>query len=616
MRSRQRLVGWRDALVFGALTFLPLSLGGRGRLNADARQYLYLDPGDFLDRARSLWDPGLGGGTVAHQTVGYLWPMGPYYWVADAVGIPDWLAQRWWVAGIQFFAALGVLALLRHLLPRHPAQLVAAGLYGLSPFVLGHVIGQSALLLPFAAFGWLVLCVARAVETGGWRWPALFALIVTTCGSINGSSVFFVLAGALAWIPYGVWGARSISPRAGLAVIARLGVLTLATQFWWLAAYAVEGRYGLDILGITETVRTTSNTASAAEILRGLGYWSFYGGDPLGPWLDGLAPPYVGVRLLVITFALPVAALALGALVRWGPRAYFAGLVAVGTIVAVGAFPDPISPVGTLFEAASRRSDLVLSLRNLQRATPLVVLGLAGLVAAGGAALAGRYRRLGTLALAAVAVLTAAALPAQWRSGLIGERFHREGIPDAWEAVGDHLDEGSGRVLELPGIDFGSYRWGHTFDPVLGGLTDRPVMFRELVPSGGTAGASLLMALDRSIQEGTFEPTSLAPTARLLGVSDIVVRNDLEYERYRTARPSQVWAMMTDPAAGLGPVSGFGPPYDNQATAALPLIDEVELGLPASAPAPPQVAVVEVPDGGRPILSAGPAGGGDRKSVV
>jgi len=185
--KRPRLISPRDLGIFALVTFVPLLLGGRGRLNADTKQYLYLDPGGLLDRARSLWDPSVGGGTVTHQTIGYLWPMGPYYWAADALGVPDWAAQRLWIGGIQFAAALGALVVLRHLLPRHPGQVVAAALYGLSPFILGHVTGQSALLLPFAAFGWLVFCVIRATEEGGWRWPALFAVILTTCGSLNGS---------------------------------------------------------------------------------------------------------------------------------------------------------------------------------------------------------------------------------------------------------------------------------------------------------------------------------------------------------------------------------------------------------------------------------------------
>ncbi|NIR39193.1 MAG: DUF3367 domain-containing protein, partial [Actinobacteria bacterium] len=53
---------------------------------------LYLDPGRLLSGASSLWDGDVALGTVTHQNIGYLWPMGPFYWVLEAVGSPDWLA--------------------------------------------------------------------------------------------------------------------------------------------------------------------------------------------------------------------------------------------------------------------------------------------------------------------------------------------------------------------------------------------------------------------------------------------------------------------------------------------------------------------------------------------
>src|SRR5262245_9306183 len=106
--ERRHLLGWLDVLLFAAITFVPLSLCGRGRRDGDTKVDLYLDPIELMDRARTMWDTAVGGGTVTHQAIGYLWPMGPYYWLTHELGVPSWLAQRWWVAGIQCFAALGV----------------------------------------------------------------------------------------------------------------------------------------------------------------------------------------------------------------------------------------------------------------------------------------------------------------------------------------------------------------------------------------------------------------------------------------------------------------------------------------------------------------------------
>src|SRR3546814_11462644 len=74
--------------------YVPLATGRAGVLNADTKQYLYLDPGGLLERAANVWDPTIAGGTVTHQNIGYLWPMGPSFWLAERPGTPDWLASR------------------------------------------------------------------------------------------------------------------------------------------------------------------------------------------------------------------------------------------------------------------------------------------------------------------------------------------------------------------------------------------------------------------------------------------------------------------------------------------------------------------------------------------
>lgn len=621
---RRRLPAALEVVVLVSLTIVPQLLGGRARVNADTKQYLYLDPADLMARARYLWDASVGGGTVTHQAIGYLWPMGPYYWVTDQLGMPSWAAQRLWIGGIQLVAALGALVLFRHLGAGRVARVVGAALYGLSPFVLGHVTGQSGLLLPFAALGWLVWAMANAVARGGWRWPAAFALIVSSCASLNGSSTFFVVLAATLWVPFAVWSFGHATPREGASALVRTGLLTGATQLWWLVAYAVGGSFGLPVLAVTEQIHTTSNTTSAAEVVRGLGYWVFYGDDSEGLWLRGLATPYLqSSALIALSFAVPLVALGLGAVIRWTPRAYFAVLVGVGTVIAVGAFPEPTrTPAGAAFETLARRSELLMSLRNTQRATPLVALGLAGLAVGGITALRRRNPTAGLGVAVALLALVALAFPAQWRSGLIAERFHRpEQIPQPWLDATEHLDRGEGRVLEMPGIDFASYRWGHTLDPVSVGLTDRPVIARELVPMGGAAGVSLLGALDRSVQEGWAEPGTIATVARLLGASDLLVRSDLEYERYRTVRPERFWDLVTDGASDLELDAAFGPRTPNRANPRRPMIDEIDLGRRAGGEPPPQLAVFDVPGGGRAAVSALPVAGavvvdGDGEGIV
>src|SRR3712207_4194386 len=97
------------------VAYLPLLFTARGRVAADTKSYLYLDPSRLLERAPWMWDPNIGFGTVTHQNIGYLFPLGPWYWTLDRLGLPDWVAQRLWLGTVLFAAGAGVLFLLRTL---------------------------------------------------------------------------------------------------------------------------------------------------------------------------------------------------------------------------------------------------------------------------------------------------------------------------------------------------------------------------------------------------------------------------------------------------------------------------------------------------------------------
>ena len=88
---------WRGRaqhLALALVAYVPLLLTHRGEVSADTKTYLYLDPSRLLAKAPYMWDAGTGLGTVTHQTLGYLFPMGPYYWLMQTLGFPDWVAQR------------------------------------------------------------------------------------------------------------------------------------------------------------------------------------------------------------------------------------------------------------------------------------------------------------------------------------------------------------------------------------------------------------------------------------------------------------------------------------------------------------------------------------------
>ena len=108
---------------------------------------------------------------MPHQNIGYLFPMGPYYWLMDAVGVPDWVAQRLWLGTISVAAALGARWLFLLLGTRRWGALAGALVYLLTPYQLAFTARFSVMLLAWAALPWLVGLTMRAVRDGGWRDP-------------------------------------------------------------------------------------------------------------------------------------------------------------------------------------------------------------------------------------------------------------------------------------------------------------------------------------------------------------------------------------------------------------------------------------------------------------
>ncbi|HTZ08323.1 MAG TPA: alpha-(1-_3)-arabinofuranosyltransferase family protein, partial [Acidimicrobiales bacterium] len=625
-RPRRRALGtWGAHLGLAAVAYVPLLCTAPGVVGADTELDLYLDPSRFLSQVASMWDPDQSMGTVTHQYIGYLLPMGPYYALTHALGVPTWVAQRLWTGSLLFLAGAGVLFLLRTLAPSRgtgPLDLagwgglgavVAALAYMLSPYVMQNEARQSVLLLPWVGLPWMVGLVARALRRGGWRHAALFALVVALVGSTNATGLLLVGVGPALWV---VWelAARRVSWRRALTVTAKVLALSVAVSLWWAEGLAVESAYGMDILRYTESVPTVALTSSASETLRGLGYWYTYGVDNLGLYLPMAGPYMTSLWLLAVSFAVPALAVVGAVVTRWRQRTFFVGLVLVGTVLAVGAHPlaDP-TPLGRLVKTGMSDSTVGLALRSTNRATPLVVLGLAVLLGAAVAAVGARWRAAGVVAAAACAALVGADLPSLWTGQFVAANLeHPEAVPSYFQQAATYLDDQAGagdtRVLTEPGIDFASYRWGSTLQPVLPALMTRPEVDRGLVPYGSPGSADLLMALDEEVQTLTVDPSALAPVLRLMSAGDLVVDSDLQYERYATPRPQALWDLLDPVPGGLSPPVGFGDPRVTQAEPErYPLVDETALGLPHDAAAPPPLAVFAV-SGARPILRTEGAG--------
>lgn len=572
------------AILLAVASYVPILLTSPGRVSADTKTYLTLDPSAVLSQATSMWDPTVGAGTVPHQNIGYLFPLGPYYWVMEAVGSPDWFTQRLLWGTLVFAAAYGTYRLARWLGWGATGALVTAFAYGFSPYLLSYLARLSVILGPWAALPWMILLAAKAARTRSWRPAAQFAVVVALVGSVNATALLLAGLGPVIWLVADVT-AKRVAPGAAVRAAAKIGALTAAVSVWWIAALRIQGNYGLPILEYTETYDSVASASTPAEVLRGLGYWFFYGGDNVDLWV-GPSLPYIDQPLIIaLGFALAGAGL-LGFLVTFPRRATAALLLLIGLAISVGAAPLGSSTAyGSIFDWFASDTTVGLAMRSTPRAAPLVILAMAFGLGASSEYLRGRLRdrvrstrqdtRWDLLVPAgAIGLLMVQLFPWFTADSLTPSLLRDEALPAYEVELADWLDEtrdpdGGGRVYELPASDFANYRWGGTVDPALPGILDRPYLARELVPQGGAGTADLLNAIERRLPEGWFEPESLAIVAQRFGVDTIVTRNDLEHERYGLVQPGQLW---TDITSALGDPDHAGPLITDQTL--FPVLDQ------------------------------------------
>lgn len=608
-------------LVLAAVALVPLLLTAPGRIATDTRPYLYLDPGEFVARARSVWDPMVHLGTVTHQNLGLIVPMGAWFWIIDLVDLPFWIGQRVWLGGILFAAAAGVLHLGRTMGWTLAGTAASAALYAFSPYLVQYATRTSVLLLPFAGLPWLLSLAVRALRVGGWRHPAAFALVVGLVGTVNATSLILVGLAPVLWLVHAV-RTGDATARQAAATAGRIGILCLGASAWWIAGLLVQARHGIPVLTYTETIDQVATTSAAPEVARGLGYWVAYGREVLDPNVAPAVAYTQNPLLLTLTYLVPGLAIVAALVLRFRDHAFFVLLTVVGIVVGVGAYPVASSSLAAAVFRDAADTTAGLAMRSSTRAVPLVALGIAVFLGRAIEALAPTRRAAMQLATGA-GVVALLLLPALWTGGLVDPNFDRpEDLPRHWVEAAAHLDAqpGDGAVLELPGIQFATYRWGTTYEPVTPGLVDRPVIAREQLPFGSPASADLLIALDRRLQEGVIEPEAIAPVARLLGAHWVLLRNDLAFERYVSVRPERLWHELTPTPPGLEREASFGDGYENEPDPRLPLRDEESLSIPVGAETPAAVELLAVTDPLDRLRTEPTAGGvvlvGDGEGVI
>jgi arabinofuranan 3-O-arabinosyltransferase len=575
--------------LLSVASFLLAFAQRTGLATADTKINLHVDPGRFLADVASMWtSTGQLGGVQSGQQAGYLFPMGPFFALGHALGLPDWVLQRLWLGLLLSLAAWGVVRLLDalHPAPRGIVHLAAGAVTILNPFVVTYTNRTTVTLLAYAALPWLLLAVHRGLrDSRGWRWPAACALLATAAGGgVNGAVVAWMLVGPALLVVYeaAFAGVGFSAARSFLVRVVPLGVLV---STWWIIPAYVQSKYGVDFLKFTEQPGTVWGTTSATESLRLMGFWLSYVGIGFAgraiPYFDDSGTLLFSLPVVVGTLLLPASGLvSFAAARRWRYGPFFLALVLAGVLIMLAGFPEG-TPLRHGLTFTYNHVAAVRFLRASYKAAPLVAIGLACLCGAGAGALSvrlGGAARVAALGAGAV-VLALAAWPLV--TGRAQDRqvsFKR--IPTAWRQVATDLDRGlpaNARAIVLPGELFSFYTWGGTVDPILPALSRRPVAERTEVPYSDLRATDLLWTIDGLVHQGRLLPGQLAPLLQLIGVRSVITGTDSDLARSDAPAPAAVAATLSaqpgfgEPTRSYGPVRRFG-------AVSLPQVRRYDLG--------------------------------------
>jgi arabinofuranan 3-O-arabinosyltransferase len=637
----------RSAAV--CLAFVGLTLSQQpGRIVADTKLDLAVDPWGFLGRVLGMWDPQASAGRIQDQTYGYLFPMGPFFALGRLVGLPPWIVQRLWMALLLSVAFLGVLALARRLRIGTPgARLFGALVYALAPRMLGGLGATSVEMLPLALAPWVLLPLVVGARGGSPRRAAALSGLALFCvGGVNATAAAAVLPLPVLWLL-----TRPAGPRRRRLMGWWAAGVVLATT-WWVGPLLLLGRYSPPFLDYIESAGTTTGRTGLLATVRGTSQWMAYladGSGPLWPTAWALVHDTLPIVATVVLAAGGLIGLARADLRDrgWLILGVLAGVVLVslghlGTVQGVLAGPLHAALDGPL-----------APLRNVHKFDPVLrlplALGVAHLAGVLGRRAARRpvdrsaraYRLIGRSGLVAlVLALVAVAFPAV--GGNLAAPAGFTGIPAYWQQTADWLTRSrpSGRALLLPASSFGTYAWGRTGDEPLQPLAGSPWDVRDAVPFTPAAHVRLLDAVEQRLAEGVGS-AGLAGYLARAGISHVVVRNDLDAGVAQVARSITVHHAL-DTSPGLTAVAAFGPlmpaatsvgglAYDSYLTEPRSAVEIYAVGDPApqawtvplgsavSVPGGPD-ALLDLQDRGlltdRPALAAGPAGAAPGTALV
>lgn len=554
---------WLVGTLFLVLTFLQ----SPGRIAPDTKLDLTANPLRFLARAGDLWNSELPFGQAQNQAYGYLFPHGAFFLAGDVLGVPGWVTQRLWWALLLTVGFWGLLRVAEALgIGTTTARVVAAGAFALSPRVLTTLGAISSETLPMMLAPWVLLPVIYVLR-GDPRVRLLAARSAAAVAMMGAVNAVATLTGCLAAIIW--WAAHKPNRHWWRFTGWWLGCTVLAVT-WWAVALVLLGRISPPFLDYIESSGVTTRWLSLTEMLRGTDSWTPF----VAPTATAGSPLVTGSVAVLATTLVAAAGLAGLAMRSMPSRGRLILILFVGvTALAVGysgGLGSPIAAGVQLFLDADGTP-----LRNVHKLEPLlrlpIALGLAHLL--GRIPLPGSVSRRGWVDAFAhperdrrvavgIVILTALAAGTSlaW-TGRLTPPGSFETIPAHWHDTAAWLDEHNtdgGRVLVAPGAPFATQVWGNSHDEPLQVLGHSPWGVRDSIPLTPPETIRALDSVQRLFAAGR-PSAGLADILAQQDISFVVVRNDLDPETSRSARPLLVHRVM-DNSPGLTRVAEFGDP--------------------------------------------------------
>ncbi len=157
-----------------------------GNIVDDTKLPLVMSPLSFMANSLQLWNPIQSSGSVQVETYGYLFPMGTFFALGEALHIPVWITERVWLALLLTVSFWGVVRLAEALgIGGRSGKVAGAVAYTIAPIVVTWA-ASSAALLAVVLLPWVVLPLVRGAAGGSPRRAAAASgVAIALMGGVN-----------------------------------------------------------------------------------------------------------------------------------------------------------------------------------------------------------------------------------------------------------------------------------------------------------------------------------------------------------------------------------------------------------------------------------------------